>query len=70
MPELQQRFRSIEAIYTALPEQRAAIERALLSARPAEGLAAEINAAGFRISPSTIRTYRRLRRPKETPPND
>ena len=68
--ELRQRFRTIEAIYAALPEQRGEIERALLSPRPAELMAAELQEAGFTISPSTIRTYRRARRAKETPSHD
>jgi len=66
-----QRFRSIEAVYAALPEQADDIRRALLSRRPAEALAAELHGAGFPVSPSTIRTYRRLmRRAEENPSSD
>lgn len=60
-----QRFRSIEAVYAAMPEQAADIKRALLSTRAAEALAVELWEDGFPISPSTIRTYRRVMRATE-----
>lgn len=65
MADPAQRFRSIEAVFAALPEQCGDIKRALLSARAAEDLAHELQQAGFPISPSTIRTYRRMTRRAE-----
>lgn len=66
-----QHFRSIETVYAALPEQADGIRQALLSRRPAEALAAELHEAGFPVSPSTIRTYRRvMRRAEENPSSE
>ncbi len=65
-----QTFRSIEAVYAAMPEQAADIRRALLSTRAAEALAIELWDAGFPVSPSTIRTYRRVMRATEESTTD
>lgn len=58
-----QRFYAIEAIYEAVPEdQHAGITEALLSKRPAEEIATVLYRAGHRVSPSTIKSYRRAMR--------
>lgn len=60
---MSQTFRAIEAIRAVLTaEERAAFQRALDGQGPAELVAAGLWDLGFTISPSTIRTWRRMRR--------
>ncbi|WP_263729923.1 hypothetical protein [Cellulomonas sp. SG140] len=54
----------IENVLSTVPlEQRAEVKRKLLGSAPAEAVAQVLWDYGFAISPSTIRTYRRLMRP-------
>jgi hypothetical protein len=58
-----QRFHSIENAIATVPEdKREYVRELLLSARAAEAVARVLLSHGHQISPSTIRTYRRMMR--------